>query len=206
MHRSMALVLLVAGSSGCTRIEEPPGRALSTAAPVTPRAATTPRPSASSARQPARCVIPDLESAPAEQRPARQCPRDPGPPSRPFASGRVRFPDAPSAPTLQVELAQTEEQHARGLMYRTELAAGAGMLFSWSDERVRSFWMHDTCVPLDMLFIARDGTIAGILEQVPVLNDAPRSIPCPAAHVLEVPAGWSRQAGVRAGQRLELLP
>jgi uncharacterized membrane protein (UPF0127 family) len=52
-----------------------------------------------------------------------------------------------------------------------------------------------------MLFLSRDGTIVGIQEQVPVLNDRSRSIPCPAAYVLEVNAGWCRQHGVRAGMR-----
>lgn len=78
------------------------------------------------------------------------------------------------------------------------------MLFSWSDERVRSFWMHNTCIPLDMLFLAKDGTITGILEQVPVLNDEPRSIPCPAAHVLEVNAGFCRKKGIAPGQHVRV--
>ena len=79
-----------------------------------------------------------------------------------------------------------------------------GMLFSWETEEVQSFWMRNTCIPLDMLFIARDNTIAGILEQVPTLNEDPRSIPCPVAHVLEVNAGYCRKHGVRAGQKIAL--
>jgi len=62
--------------------------------------------------------------------------------------------------------------------------------------------MRNTCIPLDMLFITADGTIAGILEQVPVMNDAPRTVPCQVAHVLEVKAGWCRERGVRAGMRV----
>jgi uncharacterized membrane protein (UPF0127 family) len=87
-------------------------------------------------------------------------------------------------------------------MYRTELAPDAGMLFSWSGEAIRRFWMRNTCIPLDMLFIAADGTIVGIVEQAPVLSDAPQSIPCPARHVLEVNAGWARSHGVRPGQKV----
>jgi uncharacterized protein len=75
------------------------------------------------------------------------------------------------------------------------------MLFSWTAESARTFWMHNTCIPLDMLFIAADGFITGILEQVPTLNDDPRGVPCPAAHVLELNAGWTRAHGVRAGMR-----
>lgn len=87
-------------------------------------------------------------------------------------------------------------------MYATALGENAGMLFSWPDEAIRSFWMHNTCIPLDMLFIAADGTISGILEQVPPMNDEPRSIRCPTQHVLEVNAGWARRHGVEPGQRV----
>jgi uncharacterized protein len=118
-------------------------------------------------------------------------------------TGQVRFVDAPSAPRVTVERALDDTTRARGLMYRTRLAADAGMLFSWNVEEPRSFWMLNTCIPLDMLFIAADGTIVGILEQVPTLNTLPRGVPCPAAHVLEVNAGWTRQHGIEPGQRVE---
>ena len=90
------------------------------------------------------------------------------------------------------------------LMYRTQLDADAGMLFSWDREQPRSFWMLNTCIPLDMLFIAADGTIVGILEQVPTMNTAPRGVPCAAQHVLEVNAGWTRQHGVVPGQKVSI--
>jgi uncharacterized membrane protein (UPF0127 family) len=80
----------------------------------------------------------------------------------------------------------------------------AGMLFSWDDEQVRSFWMHNTCIPLDMLFIDADANIVGILEQVPTLNERSRMVPCPAAHVLELNAGWARAHGIEPGQRVKL--
>jgi uncharacterized membrane protein (UPF0127 family) len=89
-------------------------------------------------------------------------------------------------------------------MYRTKLPAEEGMLFSWDDEAPRAFWMHNTCIPLDMLFIGKDGGISGILEQVPVLNDVSRGIACPVAHVLEVNAGWVRGHNVKPGQHLTI--
>jgi uncharacterized membrane protein (UPF0127 family) len=89
-------------------------------------------------------------------------------------------------------------------MYRTHLGADQGMLFSWEREEPRSFWMRNTCIPLDMLFIAKDGTVVGILEQVPTLNTLPREIPCPAQHVLELNAGWARQHGVEPGQHVDI--
>jgi uncharacterized membrane protein (UPF0127 family) len=119
--------------------------------------------------------------------------------------GRVTFEDAARKPRVDVELAQTDSNRQRGLMYRTRMGENEGMLFSWDAEAPRTFWMHNTCLPLDMLFIAKNGIIAGILEQVPVLNDDPRGIPCPVAHVLEVNAGWVRAHGVKPGQRVTIL-
>jgi uncharacterized protein len=150
-----------------------------------------------------RCVVPRVEPPPPVAPPAASCPADPG--NAPvLARGAVRFTDAPSAPRITVELALDDAAHTRGLMYRTRLDADAGMLFSWTQEQPRSFWMRNTCIPLDMLFLAADGTIVGILEQVPTLNTLPRGVPCPAAHVLEVNAGWTRQHGVVPGQKVDI--
>ncbi len=118
--------------------------------------------------------------------------------------GHVVFDDAPRRPRVEVELAQTDGARERGLMYRTRMGEYEGMLFSWDEESPRSFWMHNTCLPLDMLFIAKSGVIAGVLEQVPVLNDIPRGVPCPVAHVLEVNAGWVRAHGGKPGQRITI--
>jgi uncharacterized membrane protein (UPF0127 family) len=89
-------------------------------------------------------------------------------------------------------------------MFRTSLAEDRGMLFQMSERSVHAFWMHNTCIPLDMLFIAADGVIEGILEQVPVLNDDPRAVPCPARYVLEVNAGFCRRHSVKAGMRVRI--
>jgi uncharacterized protein len=133
---------------------------------------------------------------------AEHCPTAPGPgPS--LGKGRVIFVDAESQPQVEVELALDDETRALGLMYRTQMSRGDGMLFSWEQEDVRSFWMRNTCIPLDMMFIAGDGTIVGILEQVPTLNTLPRGVPCPAKHVLEVNAGWAREHGVVPGQHVD---
>jgi uncharacterized membrane protein (UPF0127 family) len=118
--------------------------------------------------------------------------------------GRVTFRDAPGQPAVEVEFAREPAHRERGLMFRTSLPSDAGMLFSWKTDEVRHFWMHNTCIPLDMLFVAADGTILGILEQVPTLNDDSRSVPCPARHVLEVNAGYTRAHGIKPGQRIEI--
>jgi uncharacterized membrane protein (UPF0127 family) len=103
-----------------------------------------------------------------------------------------------------VELARDDAARERGLMYRTSMPKDQGMLFSWDDERPRTFWMHNTCIPLDMLYIDKQGRIAGILEQVPTMNDAPRGVPCPVAHVLELNAGWARAHGVAPGMKVKI--
>jgi uncharacterized membrane protein (UPF0127 family) len=118
--------------------------------------------------------------------------------------GHVAFPEAGQAPRLDVELMLTEDHQQRGLMYRKALSDDRGMLFVWDRPAVHSFWMHNTCLPLDMLFIDETGFIAGIVENAPTLNDGSRSIDCPVKYVLEVNAGWTRKYDVVAGQRVKI--
>jgi uncharacterized protein len=184
----------------CNRSEEPHSSGdAQVNVPPAPPAATTEK-SAASAKP--NCVIPLPEEATRRAPKALHCPADPSGASE-LAHGYVSFPEAPGSPRLNVELARTEAEKERGLMYRTELPEAQGMLFSWGgEEQPRTFWMHNTCLPLDMMFITRDGAISGILEQVPTLNDEPRGVPCPAAYVLEVNAGWSRSHGIKSGTRV----
>ncbi len=199
------MLFALAGAVGCDRSEgmrtaaagAAPANATGGAAQI-----STAMPAPTATEKPP-CLVPTPEQAPEAEEPASICPTEPEPgPELPKAS--VKFPAAPGSPSIRVEVATKREEQARGLMYRTSMPEEQGMLFSWQDESVRSFWMHNTCIPLDMLFIAKDGTIAGIQEQVPVLNDRARSVPCPAAHVLEVNAGWCRRHGVVAGMRVTI--
>jgi hypothetical protein len=119
-------------------------------------------------------------------------------------AGHVGFPDAAKAPLLEVELMLTPQTQERGLMYRRRLADDRGMLFVFGTPAPRTFWMHNTCIALDMLFIDVEGWIAGIVENAPTLDDGPRTIGCPVGFVLEVNAGWSRRYGVVPGQRLDI--
>jgi uncharacterized membrane protein (UPF0127 family) len=89
-------------------------------------------------------------------------------------------------------------------MYRTGMPENAGMLFTWERDGQRTMWMHNTCMSFDMLFITGDGEIAGILENVPPLNDQFRSVPYLVTHALEVHAGWTSKHGVKAGQRVQI--
>jgi uncharacterized membrane protein (UPF0127 family) len=84
------------------------------------------------------------------------------------------------------------------------MAPDHGMIFDLGVHKVQEFWMHNTCIPLDMLFLDDDGFVVGILENVPTLNDLPRRVPCASSYVLETNAGWARRAGVRAGMHARL--
>ncbi len=66
--------------------------------------------------------------------------------------------------SFRVEVAVTPEEHARGLMYRSQLATDAGMIFVFEEPSVQRFWMKNTLIPLDMIFIGKDRKIVGIVE------------------------------------------
>jgi uncharacterized membrane protein (UPF0127 family) len=103
---------------------------------------------------------------------------------------------------FNVEVAITPEQHATGLMNRRSLPAGTGMLFDFGQPQMSMMWMKDTYVPLDMIFIAADGTIVGIAEDMTPLSLQPIMSPGPVKAVLEVVAGTSRRQGIAAGDRV----
>jgi hypothetical protein len=147
----------------------------------------------------ARCIRPLAVDPPPTPTVAKNCPADPGPQPM-LGHTTIGFENGVE---VKVEIARTEEETSRGLMYRTVMPENEGMIFAM-DRREHTFWMRNTCLPLDMLFIDRDGTIVGIEENVPTLNDASRSCGCESTHVLEVNAGWSRRHGVKAGQKVKL--
>ena len=93
-------------------------------------------------------------------------------------------------------------------MYRQHLAPDAGMVFLFAEDEVQSFWMKNTLIPLDMIFIAADLTVAGVVENAEPLTTEGRGIDAPSRYVLEVNGGWARAHGVTAGTRVrfEHLP
>lgn len=107
------------------------------------------------------------------------------------------------AHAFTVEVADTPELRQKGLMFRTALAADAGMLFDFKETRPVSFWMRNTFIPLDMVFIAADGTVASI--HVNARPHDTTSIPsgAPVQFVLEIPGGRSGEIGLQAGDRAE---
>jgi uncharacterized membrane protein (UPF0127 family) len=103
---------------------------------------------------------------------------------------------------VTLEVAETPAALERGLMYRSSMPENHGMLFVFPDESVRAFWMKNTLIPLDMLFIAGDGRIVGIRADTTPLSTAPVSVGLPSRFVLETNGGWASRHGVRAGDRV----
>ncbi len=92
---------------------------------------------------------------------------------------------------VRVEVARTLEQRRTGLMNRDRLDPDAGMLFLFERPERQSFWMHNTYLPLDMIFIAPDRTIVGIVERAEPLTDSPRAVEGESLYVLEVNGGFA---------------
>lgn len=103
---------------------------------------------------------------------------------------------------FHVEVMRTDEQRARGLMFRRYLAADRGMLFDFKTEQNVAMWMKNTYLPLDMIFIARDGRVISVAENTEPMSE--RVIPSggPALSVLEVNAGTAARLGLKAGDRV----
>lgn len=104
---------------------------------------------------------------------------------------------------FKVELAITPQEHERGLMYREHLAPDAGMLFISESPRRQVFWMKNTLIPLDMIFIGADWRIAGIVENAEPKTLSAREVAAPSQYVLEIGGGLSARYGIRAGQAVD---
>jgi uncharacterized membrane protein (UPF0127 family) len=119
------------------------------------------------------------------------------------ADNRAVFHTSKGDFPFTIEIADTDAARERGLMFRTSLAPDAGMLFDYHREQQTSFWMQNTLIPLDMIFISADGIVKTIHA-----NAQPRdttSIPSqvPVRFVLEIPGGRSEEIGLKVGDRFE---
>ena len=99
---------------------------------------------------------------------------------------------------ITAELARTDEERAKGLMFRTNLPEGEGMLFIFERDQLMSFWMKNTQIPLSIAFIASDGRILEIKDMTPNDLSSVKSSRS-ARYALEVPQGWFNRANVKAG-------
>jgi hypothetical protein len=103
---------------------------------------------------------------------------------------------------VAVEVARTEVERARGLMDRRELAPDAGMLFLFGETAEHPFWMKNTLIPLDMLFLSEDGHVNGIVERAIPGDLTGRTAGGPSRYILEVNGGWAAAHGVAPGDRV----
>jgi uncharacterized protein len=101
--------------------------------------------------------------------------------------------------TFQVEVADTPAKRELGLQYRRDLAMDRGMIFLFPAESELSFWMKNTPISLDIIFISKDLKIVGIVEQAVPFSTNSRSVTGASQFVLEINGGLSKRHGIKAG-------
>ncbi|MFN3890260.1 MAG: DUF192 domain-containing protein [Beijerinckiaceae bacterium] len=104
--------------------------------------------------------------------------------------------------SFQIEVARTDEQRARGLMFRRFMPQDRGMLFDFKAEQPVMMWMRNTYIPLDMIFIARDGRVINVAENTEPMSERTIASAAPALAVLEVNAGVARKINLKPGDRI----
>lgn len=97
------------------------------------------------------------------------------------------------------EMAMTQQQQAQGMMFRTQMAGDEGMLFIFGEIRRASFWMRNTLIPLDIIFVRANGRIANIAANATPETDTSRRSTGRVAAVLEIPGGRAAELGIKAG-------
>jgi uncharacterized protein len=125
---------------------------------------------------------------------------DPPLPTAPAATVGLTTPQGEVV--VKVEVVSSPAKLQQGLMYREHLPPDAGMLFLMGGETDHAFYMKNTLIPLDMIFITRDMTVAGIVENATPKTETLRRVGLPSLYVLEVNGGWSAAHHVAAGAKV----
>ncbi|MDO9022710.1 MAG: DUF192 domain-containing protein [Deltaproteobacteria bacterium] len=125
------------------------------------------------------------------------------PPPRSGPSVRI-FRQSGAPVDVDVEVVREPRTRERGLMFRRDMDENHGMIFVFPRPDHQVFWMHNTILPLDMIFIRADRTILGIVKNATPETDDPREVPGDSLYVLEVNAGFSDRHHLSAGDRVEL--
>ncbi len=113
----------------------------------------------------------------------------------------VRFETPRGTWVVQVEVARTDRQRARGLMFRRDLPRDRGMLFIFDETSEHPFWMHDTLIALDMIYLSDDRRVVGVVESAEPRTDTPRTVGKPSRYVVEVGGGEAAAHAVGPGAR-----
>lgn len=181
---ALPLALALAGAAACSKRPEP-----------VPDVA---RPAPASAETPAPAPAPPPSNPPATAEGKAR-----------FETPRAVFETPRGEVSVVVEVADTPALRAQGLMWRETLPQGTGMVFVFEKSKVQSFWMKNTLLPLDMIFV--DGEPGGPLEVVGLVTDTeplsetPRSVGVPSRYVIEVPNGYSFAHGIATGTKVRLV-
>lgn len=116
---------------------------------------------------------------------------------------RFRNPDGSQSLYLSLQLAINEEQRSKGLMFVTNLPPDQGMLFVFPRDEQQVFWMKNTYIALDIIFIDSNLKVVGILENVPPLSETPRRVDAASKYVVELIAGSAKKNSLTVGSVLE---
>jgi uncharacterized membrane protein (UPF0127 family) len=117
----------------------------------------------------------------------------------------VRF-ETPRGPwVVRVEVARTNPTRARGLMFRRELPSDHGMLFVFDETSNHAMWMHNTLIPLDLIYLSDDRRVVGVVANAEPRTDTPRGVDKPSRYVVEVGGGEAGAHGVAPGARAVFL-
>jgi uncharacterized membrane protein (UPF0127 family) len=152
-------------------------------------------------------VTPEAQPQPSPA-PSPAAPASAAKPAAAEGSHVVLLPPGADPVSVRVEIARDEATRRRGLMFREHMDEDAGMLFLFERPEQLTFWMHNTYIPLDMVFIEPSLRVLGVVENAEPQTDTSRSVPGTSQYVLEVNAGFSRRHGLGKGTavRFEGVP
>jgi len=119
-----------------------------------------------------------------------------------FATAHLTIISATGPHRFVVELAETPGQMEQGLMFRRSLAPDAGMLFDFKQPTVATMWMHNTLIPLDMLFVDRQGLIVNIAQRAVPESDQTIAAVAPVRVVIELNGGTAERLGIKPGDHV----
>ena len=128
---------------------------------------------------------------------------DRGAPALP--QGAVRFETARGPWVVRVEIASDDASRARGLMYRKSIEPDRGMIFVFPTTEEHSFWMHNTLIALDLIFLDETRSVIGVVANAAPQTDAPRGVGKPSRYVVEVAAGEAAAHAVAPGTRAAFI-